>query len=279
MLSNVTFRREKAVRRLGYERNLRSATRLSALRVYQYELAVQRNWNAKKFHHQDNYYWLSVLDITAVNVLSPHLFDRARALFREMRINKVQATFIPYASHDATGDYQFAVCDGGSPILTVRKTSGAARLIWEPVEPHDQNWHPFSDGHYYCSLVVASANVSRADPLGQFVHQQCQGAKLSGRIIVDVSVSFRGNCDVDAFCGYRFGTPEFTAFMQFCRCNCSKCARVIKSAFTAETLSQSQILVDQEDSVGEPTLYGFHVRRSRAYAVKHPSQGEEGGAR
>lgn len=290
------IRREKAVKQLSGGYNNRSAMpKVLTIRDHQFRTTIQTCWNVKQGSikkHELNPIWSHALKIKAVNVLTRFWFNKAKALFQELRVNRIVAHYLPYASYGAMGEYIFVFCDGGqndlptgflqslgSPASVVRKSYQPSKLVWVPTEPADRNWHPFADGHIFCSLNIASAEVIyRAYPPTDLQRRKyIQRANISGRIVIDVDVSFRGNPGVGACCR-DYGTLEYAAFMQFSRCACLKCKRNLPASLSG-VQSQTQNLVDSEDNNGHLILCDVQVSQSRAFAARHPFTGDEGGAR
>lgn len=168
--------------------------------------------------------------------------------FREFKIHRIDAHYMPFQSMIRDGEYCFLFADSGeiatsllntfnlavgSPGSVVRKAYQPARLSWFPTESDDRNWHPFSDGHYWCTVGLSCAGFSSDQSLG-------------GKIIADLDISFRGKPDEFSM------SAEMRSEVD--RCYCRKCRRI--------RAQRSRILHDRERLPRPHTESGVEERSS-----------------
>lgn len=164
-------------------------------------------------------------------LLAQGWLDRFKGLFKEVKIHRITAHYMPYEPVTSLGEYVFALWDKdqdagpnsfseaiGSPASVVRKNGQPARLVWYPTEPEDRNWHQLTDGHIYCSSCLFQAekayNFDPAYKPGSSAAPQAQIVGVEGKVIVDVDASFRGK-------------PVKPNVQGFRRCTCRRCVRSI----------------------------------------------------
>lgn len=142
-------------------------------------------------------------------LLAQGWLSRFKGLFKEVKIHKITAHYMPYESITAAGEYAFALWDKdqdagpnnfsetvGSPASVVRKNGQPARLVWYPTEPDDRNWHQLTDDHIWCSSCLYQAetnyNVDPAIDPNTTLEPKAQVVGVEGKVIIDVDASFRG---------------------------------------------------------------------------------------
>lgn len=188
-------------------------------------------------------------DMDAGWMLAQGWLDKFKAMFNEFKVHRITAHYMPYAPITAMGEYIFTLWDEGqnnpeekftflsllgSPASVVRKSSQPAKLTWVPTEPEDRNWHPFSDGHKWCSASVASAETTyHAEPsqVSTAYRTNAQAANVAGKIIIEADVSARGKPSTNKSNLAPYGSAEYSAYMNYMRCTCVKCKRTSRPAF------------------------------------------------
>lgn len=165
--------------------------------------------------------------------------DRFKGLFREYKVHKITAHYMPYESPMSPREYVFCLWDEGenegtssffsgigAPASVVRKSGTPSRLVWIPTEPEDRNWHPFGDSHEWCRATVASSEARYRDaPPGM-----SQGS-VAGKIIIEVDASFRGKPSAPRSSS-PYGSLEFRDYSRSIRCVCSRCLRRLLNSKT-----------------------------------------------
>lgn len=163
-------------------------------------------------------------------LLAQGWLDRFKGLFKEVKVHKITAHYMPYESITAVGEYAFALWDKdqdagpssfsetiGTPSSVIRKNGQPARLVWYPTEPDDRNWHQLTDDHIWCSSCLFQAesvyNVDPAYTPGTSVRPNSQIVGVEGKVVIDVDASFRGK-----------PTKPTTGTTI---CTCRKCLRLI----------------------------------------------------
>lgn len=137
--------------------------------------------------------------------------------FREFKVHRIDAHYVPFRAANRDGEYCFALADTGeistqhlstfyqavgSPGSVVRKAWQAARLSWFPTESDDRNWHMFKDAHSWCVVGLSSVG---------FASDQ----NLNGKIIADIHISFRGKPDTFV--------ADTDLLLDLAKCMCRKC--------------------------------------------------------
>lgn len=142
-------------------------------------------------------------------ILAQGWLQRFKGLFKEMKVHRITAHYMPYEPITSAGEYIFSMWDKdqdagptnfsqcvGNPASVIRKNGQPSRLVWYPTEPEDRNWHQLTDDHIYCSFCIIQAekayNVDPAVTPGQTVSPRAQIVGVEGKIIIDVEASFRG---------------------------------------------------------------------------------------
>lgn len=161
-------------------------------------------------------------------------------LFREYKVHKITAHYVPYAGQNEPGEYVFSLFDSGEnnpditsfkPILgrsasVVRKSYQPSRLTWFPTEPDDRNWHVFGDAHSWVSALISAAESNyhvQTDEAANTSTAYQHRANISGKIIVECDVSCRGRSD--NFRQTLTSDAERALYADVIRCRCSKCLR------------------------------------------------------
>lgn len=106
-------------------------------------------------------------------ILAQFWKDRFMGLFKEMKVHRITAHFMPYESITSPGDYIFSLSDYGEnskptnvndkfgmSASVIRKNGQPSKLVWFPTEPDDRNWHVIGDGHKYCDFSVQELEPS-----------------------------------------------------------------------------------------------------------------------
>lgn len=178
-------------------------------------------------------------------LLAQGWIDRFKGLFKQIKVHRITAHYLPYESITAMGEYVFGLWDKdqdsvpdsfstavGTPSSVIRKNGQPAKLVWYPTEPDDRNWHTLNDAHNYCSSCLFQAESSyNYDPpnnTGQPVQPSATVVGVEGKIIIDVDASFRGKPESPRVTGYQ-------------KCVCRKCIRPVLARLIAasETASES----------------------------------------
>lgn len=171
-------------------------------------------------------------------LLAQGWIERFKGLFKEVKVHRITAHYLPYEPIDAVGEYVFALWDKdqdvgpnnfseavGTPASVVRKNGQPARLVWYPTEPEDRNWHDLSDQHIYCSSCLYQAETSyNVDPdttPGAAVTPKSRLVGVEGKVIIDVDASFRGKPSQPNV------SPSLASRNSKSLCTCRKCLRKI----------------------------------------------------
>lgn len=142
-------------------------------------------------------------------LLAQGWIDRYKGLFKEVKVHKITAHYMPYESATSMGEYIFALFDKdqdappssfseaiGMPSSVVRKNGQPAKLVWYPTEPEDRNWIDLSSNHIYCSscLFQAESAYNYDPPVkpGAALTPNVEIVGIEGKVIIDVDASFRG---------------------------------------------------------------------------------------
>lgn len=173
-------------------------------------------------------------------LLADYWRNRVKGLFREMKVHRITAHYVPYESITAPGEYIFTLCDYGenitpssmaeaigSPASVVRKNGMPAKLVWYPTEPDDRNWHIIGDEHKYCTFSLrqmeSTYNVDTLDN-----KNTAQTVGVQGKVVIECEASFRGkpssptyNVAYDA----PRDSPEQQEYLESIKCLCQKCLR------------------------------------------------------
>lgn len=177
-------------------------------------------------------------------ILAQGWLDRFKGLFKEVKVHKITAHYMPYDSPTNPGEYAFVLCDYGedkmpssfsecvgAPASVIRKSGRPARLVWYPTEPDDRNWHDLADTHNWCSFALYQSepkyvvDIPGSDPKG-FI------SGVEGKIIIDLDASFRGKPSkpTPGVFADRDAPSDSAAFKEYQRqhpCLCRKCLRKI----------------------------------------------------
>lgn len=149
---------------------------------------------------------------------------RYAGLFREIKVHKVEAWYMPYAQSTDPGLYTFTISDYGEnaisngagmaaigvPGTVCRRMNQTAYACWYPTEPSDREWQLISDDHKWLTYTIKSAETGywvHADANREAQHQ----ASLAGKVIINTHASFRGKGDGRIANGF---------------CGCNKCIRI-----------------------------------------------------
>lgn len=176
-------------------------------------------------------------------LLAQGWLSRFKGLFKEFKVHRITAHYMPYEPITSVGEYVFALWDKdqdagpenfseavGAPASVIRKNGQPARLVWYPTEPEDRNWHQLTDDHIYCSSALFQAeDVYNTDPSfapNAKVQPKQQIVGVEGKIVIDVDASFRGK-------------PVEPKINSFLRCTCRKCIRPLLGSLLTTSLSGS----------------------------------------
>lgn len=198
-------------------------------------------------HHVPSLYAESPTNWDSGNMNDGWLFsqgwiDRFKGLFREYKVHKITAHYMPYASITSMGDYVFDLWDEGqnaasgswvegvgTPASVIRKTGTPSRLVWYPTEPEDRNWHPFGDGHEWCRATLAQAeSYYRSEPdikVSDKDRLYKEASNVAGKIIIEVDASFRGKSAKQKSAHAPYGSMEYVQYQRTINCMCKRCLR------------------------------------------------------
>lgn len=156
--------------------------------------------------------------------------QRYSVLFREAKIHKVEAWFMPYASITHPGLYVFNISDIdenkidnaagvwnlGAPGSVVRRMNQVGYRVWYPTEPDDRNWFVLSSDHRFLTYAISAAEKAyweqTSDKSGNPLDVK-ENASIAGKLIVNTHASFRGK-------------GEGTMKIETTTCYCSRCIRI-----------------------------------------------------
>lgn len=306
---NKQIRRRQAVkqRRRRPRKNQRSGVLPPAKSIWGhiFRTVVQTAWDIAQGALQlgdgkDNPKDWYNLAINADTLLAQGWFDKFKAMFNELKVNKITAHYVPYASFGAMGEYIFTLSDEGqdgtnltfasalgSPASVVRKSYQPAKLVWVPTEPEDRNWHPFADGHTFCASTLAAAEKdynSQPTVPATDTRTYKESANLAGKIVLEVDVSARGKPKTDTHYLSPSTSAEFQAYSEYYRCECRKCSRIRRPAFDyAKFLEDNpqwlQRYLSQQNHVTDMDVNSPQSSYDDLASPRHLSQCEEGGAR
>lgn len=179
--------------------------------------------------------------------------DRFEGLFHEYKISRITARYIPYAASNQPGSYIFSMSEAdenqdeapkfasliGLPGTVIRKIYQPSKLVWFPTEPSDREWRVIppsgtATGHIYVNINIASFedvyHVEQPSKIDTNVVYEkarlpdraktAQEADISGKIVLDIQVTFRGSHGPKRTNIWPFNSSIAAALFQ---CNCRRC--------------------------------------------------------
>lgn len=216
----AAFRRQRRSRRERTNNTLPSARSILS---NVYRTVLQVIWNVSSTSKADAaivHYDVNSTTLFGNNTATPGYETIYRGAFREFKVHKIDAHYMPFRGMNRDGEYCFVLADSGelataslntfyksvgAPGSVVRKAWQPSRLTWFPTESDDRNWHVFKDGHNWCVIGLSSVGYA-------------SDQNLDGKIIADLHISFRGK--PDSF------TLDDDLRQEMVRCDCRKCRRI-----------------------------------------------------
>lgn len=182
--------------------------------------------------------------MTAKELLAQGWLDRLKGMFREIKLHKITAHYMPYCSTTAMGEYAFTLWDAdendtpksfskslGMPASVIRRSAVPSRLVWVPTEPDDRNWHLLSDDHKYCQSTIQAAEAfyhAQPDVATTATDVYQESANVSGKIIIEVDASYRGKPSSNALANMPSSSSGYLRYCELTKCTCSKCERLTR---------------------------------------------------
>lgn len=175
------------------------------------------------------------------NILEQGWKKRFQGLFNEIKIHRITAHYLPYASMETSGEYVFALWDAdqnadpqtasdlvGMPASVIRPMRVPSKLTWKPTEPEDRNWHKFDDQHAWCSAAIFAFETIYKVPLETKNKNPAldqvgtEMANIAGKVIVEVDLSARGKPKEP-----QIGDPSsIGSLLATPHCCCKKCLQL-----------------------------------------------------